>query len=71
MEWLFNNIRLRYAMASSTHSLLPSGTGANESMLAELNSVLRQTQTMHQAQGAAFATRLLGPTAFRERFGDV
>jgi len=49
VEWYFNNIRCRYQLDSTVRGLLPSGTGANESLHAELKDIFRQTQTMHQA----------------------
>lgn len=49
MEWMFNNIRMRYCMAAGRLALLPSGTASNESLHAEINNWFRQTQQLHQA----------------------
>ncbi len=49
IEWYLNNTRMRYAIAPSKHSLLPSGTSANEALYAEINNWFRQVRMMHQA----------------------
>ena len=46
--WYFNNHIMRRTIDESRLSLLPSGSASNESLHAELKSIFRTIQTMHQ-----------------------
>ncbi len=46
LEFYLNNTRVRYMIAATKLSLLPSGTTSNESLHAELNNCFRQTQAI-------------------------
>ena len=51
LEWYFNNLRIRHAMRPTRLALLPSGTGSNEALHAEINGWFRQTQARDTIYG--------------------
>ena len=51
LEWYFNNLRIRHAMRPTRLALLPSGTGSNEALRAEINGWFRQTQARDTIYG--------------------